>query len=98
MITAYNPISEELDAFVHNLSAKRREFYDRGEISISHDAFLKRHQKRHADIEAKLEGAIRRGAVWESIRLELERDFDTLFGNFGHLLERLDAAAMKNRW
>jgi hypothetical protein len=91
------PLSEELDALARRLSARTSEFNNQGEFSNAHKSFLERRQKRHAAIEAKLEAAIRRGAIWQSIRLELERDFDTLFGNFGDLLDRMDAAAMKGR-
>jgi hypothetical protein len=92
-----DPLPEALDALARRLSARTREFNNRGEFSKAHNAFLERRQKRHAAIEAKLEAAIRRGAIWQSIRLELERDFDTLLGNFGDLLDRMDAAAMKGR-
>jgi hypothetical protein len=90
-------LSKELDALGRRLSARTREFSDRGAFSNAHGALLERRQQRHAALEAKLEDAIYRGALWESMRLELERDFDTLFGNFGDLLDRMDAAAMKAR-
>ncbi len=94
---ANDTIAEELDAMARLLGARTREFHERGEFSNAHVAFVERRQKRHAAMEAKLEAAIRRGAIWESIRLELERDFDALFGNFEDLLDRMDAAAMKGR-
>ena len=98
MITnANDTLAEELDALARRLSARTREFNDRGEFSNAHDASHERRQKRHAAMEAKLEAAIRRGAIWQSVRLELARDFDTLFGNFEDLLDRMDAAAMKGR-
>ena len=95
MITNAN--AEELDALARRLRARTREFNNQGEFSNVHDALLERRQERHADVEARLEAAIRRGAVWQSIRLELERDFDALIANCGHLLDRMDAAAMKRR-
>ncbi len=90
-------LPEELQALTRLLGARTREFNNLGEFSNVHDAVLERRQQQHAAIEARLVAAIRRGAIWESIRLELERDFDALFGNFGHQLDQLDAAAMRGR-
>jgi hypothetical protein len=68
MVTnANDPLPGELDALARRLSARTREFNNRGEFSNAHDAFLERRQKLHAAIEAKLEAVIRRGAVWEPI-------------------------------
>ncbi len=80
------PSSEDLDAFSRRLGVRTREFNNGGEFSTARDAYLEQRRKRHAALEAKLESAIRRGAVWASIRLELERDFDTLCDNFGYQL------------
>jgi hypothetical protein len=95
---AMDSLHDELDAMALRLGARTREFTKSGEFSNAHDASLERRQERHSALEARLVAAIRRGAIWQSIRLELERDFDTLFGNFGHLMDRMDAEAMKGRF
>jgi hypothetical protein len=90
-------LAQELDALSLRISARTREFSNSGKFSNSHNTFLERREKRRAEFEATLEAAVRRGDVMESIRLELLRDFDALFGNFGDLIDRMDAAAMKGR-
>jgi hypothetical protein len=94
---ANDPSSNELDAFGRRLSASTREFNTGGEFSSAHGVFHERRRQSRAALEARLVASIRRGAVWQSIRLELQRDVDTLIDNFGASLDRMDVAAMKGR-
>lgn len=93
----YNALKKRLDGFSLRLAARTREFREGGAFASTHAAFTQRLLKGHATVEARLEAATHQGAAWESAKAELERDINTLIGDFGHLEEMFDAQAMTQR-
>lgn len=91
----YDALKKKFDNFSLRLTARTREFKDNGAFATTHAAFTERLVKGHASVEARLETAAHRGAVWESTKAELERDINALVGDFGHLEELFDAQTMK---
>jgi hypothetical protein len=92
----FDTLRAELAAFSRRLKAKIQEFHDRGTFSDTHEAFVTRLLQGHAAIEAKLESAVRSGAGAAATKNEIERDFNALTEDFGHLEERLHAESMKH--
>jgi len=76
------------DAFSRRLDAKTREFKATGELE-SEDAIESLRKRRNA-MKAKLDRAIRAGAVSDLLKLELERDFEGLLGEFSRMEKAFD--------
>jgi hypothetical protein len=90
-------LRDKLDAFSHRLNARVSEFKKRGEFSDTQQPIADGIRKRRKAIRAKLNAAIRKGAMWDSIKYEFERDFNALSEEFLQWEERLDADAMKRK-
>lgn len=91
----HRALRSKLDAFSRRLEARIREFKDRGEFSDTHSAFTEGIRKRHDTIKAKLDSAVDRGATWDLIKYEFERDFNALSEEFTQWERHLDATAMR---
>ena len=85
----------KLDEFSQRLDARTREFKERGEFSDVHRSLMTRIQQRRDRMLARLASAEAKGAKWEIIKIELDRDFSSIFDDFMQLNEKLDADGMK---
>ncbi len=91
----YQGLRNKLDTFSRRLDAKVREFKDQGEFSDDHEPVVEQIRKRHKCIREDLDAAIRKGAVWETIKYEFERDFNALHEELLRFEDRLDANVSK---
>ena len=91
----HDELRDKFDAFSRRLDARAREFKERGEFSDLHEPFLESIRKRRASIKKKLDSAIQRGAKWDIIKYEAERDFNGLIEQFEQWEKQLDAESMK---
>jgi deoxyadenosine/deoxycytidine kinase len=88
---------KQLDDFSHRLEARTREFEEKGEFSDTHEALLQQIHLRRDQLRAKVNAAIRQGTLWQIVRAEFARDYDSLFDDFLQLEERLNAEAMRKK-
>lgn len=84
-----------LDEFSQRLDARTREFKETGELSDLHQSLLSQIQGRHDRMQARLASAEASGSAWDVIRIELERDFGSIYDDLLLLDDRLDASQMK---
>ena len=85
----------KLDEFSRRLDALTREFKERGELSDAHQSLISRIQGRRERVQGKLACAEASGSAWEIIKVELERDFDSIYDDLLRLNEELDADQMR---
>jgi hypothetical protein len=84
-----------LDEFSRRLDARTREFKETGELSDLHQSLLRQIQGRHDRMQARLASAEASGSTWDVIKVELERDFRSVYDDLLLLNDRLDASQMK---
>ena len=87
----------KLDEFSRRLDALAREFKERGELSEAHESLISRIQGRRERVQDKLTRAEASGSAWEIIKVELERDFSSIYDDLLQLNEELDADQMKQQ-
>ncbi|HMA69938.1 MAG TPA: hypothetical protein VKP67_00375 [Xanthobacteraceae bacterium] len=85
----------KLDEFSRRLDAVTREFRERGELSDPHQSLISQIQGRRERMQDKLACAEAKGSGWEIIKIELERDFSSIYDDVLRLNEELDADEMK---
>ena len=91
----FQALKSKLDAFSHGHNTRGLEFKKRGEFSDTQTPIAEGIRNRQKAIKAKLDAAISKGAVWDSIKYEFERDFNALSEALLRWEEHLDADAMK---
>lgn len=91
----HDALRNKLDAFSRRLDARIREFKEQGEFSDTHEAFTESIRKRQASIKEKLDSAIQKGARWDLVKYEAERDFNGLIEEFALWEKRLDAETVE---
>jgi hypothetical protein len=91
----HHSLRDKLDDFSRRLDARVREFKERGEFSDTHEAFTESIRRREASIKEKLDSAINKGARWDSMKYEFDRDFNGLIDEFARWGEQLDAETLK---
>jgi hypothetical protein len=85
----------KLDELSQRLDARTREFRETGELSDLHQSLLRQIQARHDRMQAKLASAEAKGSAWDVIRVEIERDFRSIYDDLLLLDDHLDASQMK---
>jgi hypothetical protein len=88
-------LKDRLDALSRRIEARKRELEEQGAFSGIHTTGMDDFRKRAAWIKEKLETAISTGVSWDIVKYELERDWNSLYGDFEMFEERLDAEAAK---
>jgi hypothetical protein len=76
------PLDQRFEAFSRRLESRTRDFAALGEIPEESKRFLEERRKRREEIERKIASAIQRGAIWDIIKYELQRDFGSLSETF----------------
>lgn len=88
-----NVLKTKFDDFSSRLDAKTHEFKATGELQNEH--MIASLRKRQRAMKAKLDDAIRSGIVTKVLKLEVERDFESLLGEFSRIEKEFDAAAIR---
>ncbi|SRR6266576_35901 len=88
-------IRTKLDEFSQRLDARTREFKERGEFPDVHRSLMTRIQQRRDRMLDRLASAEAKGTKWDIIKIELDRDFSSIFDDFMQLDEKLDADGMQ---
>lgn len=91
----FQALKSKLDAFSRGHDTRGREFKKRGGFSDTQTPIAEGIRNRQKAIKAKLDAAIRKGAVWDTIKYEFERDFNALSEVLLRWEDRLDADAVE---
>jgi hypothetical protein len=84
-----------LDEFSQRLDARTREFRETGQLSDLHQSLLRQIQGRHDRMQARLASVEAKGSAWDVIRVEIERDFGSIYDDLLLLDDHLDVSQMK---
>jgi len=86
---------KELDDLGLRIKSQLKALQERGELAAAHVAYLKDAKDKHAEIEKKLEAAIRAGKPIAALKEEVQRDYNAIFEGLARFAQSLDADAMK---
>ena len=94
-VNDYDVLRRELAAFARRLDAREREFREQGAFSDTYEVLNEEIRKRQAAIKGNFESALQKGATWDLLKYEFERDFNALSEEFARWEKRLDTETIK---
>ncbi len=75
----------ELNEFTRLLETRTREFKERGDMSDEQHALMTAIKRRHDQIQDRLASAEASGTAWDVIKVEIERDFSSIYDSLAQL-------------
>jgi len=75
----------KLNEFTQLLETRTREFKERGDMSDEQHSLISTIKRRHDQMQDRLASAEASGTAWDVIKVEMERDFSSIYDSLAQL-------------